>query len=385
MANAPIILSTRVFLAESLEDLNIVRALPKQLQVGDIKLWCRLDSAGRAAVEGGHCNFGYSGYFKASIFDGKKWRNFKLWNFISDTIRHYATQQEKGWKLNMVIAALEKRKSAIASWGDRTYELQGDFAATKGAQTRTARKFEIDNADQLAQAEATRQAGLNAFRAEVLPIVDAFKQEQQNAQPQESQPAPQQKSKPAQLHMDYATRLVRTREVVDARVIGFKYGSDTALEVEFEGGMQGRLSAAFLRCNDDQERLRRFKTIRIGDLLRVRVVRVRNSSDVARVEAVEEGADVVREIRKAYAAAGNVFSATVLGIASNDRGTFGLFVRIMNKFRALLHVNAVSGATQVERIKLIEEFASRRHMKVKLLKVGDQHGDYRINVQAAGE
>lgn len=56
---------------------------------GDIQLYLKADMYGRYARQGNHTNFGYSGYFKASIFDGKKWRSLALWSLLDQKEYHY--------------------------------------------------------------------------------------------------------------------------------------------------------------------------------------------------------------------------------------------------------------------------------------------------------
>ena len=60
-------------------------------------------------------NYGYSDYFKASVFDGKGWRNLELRGFIPESARHYATQSESGAVRERLVAAVESLCLRIAS------------------------------------------------------------------------------------------------------------------------------------------------------------------------------------------------------------------------------------------------------------------------------
>jgi len=74
-------------------------------------------------LAGGHANYGYSGYFKASVFDGKKWRAFKIWNFVPEVDRHYSSQLEQTQVRARLIAQIEARAGSVVEWGNRAYEL----------------------------------------------------------------------------------------------------------------------------------------------------------------------------------------------------------------------------------------------------------------------
>lgn len=99
---------------------------PDPYRAGDVTLYSRTDAGGRYARAGGHTNFGYSGYFKASVFDGKQWRNFKIWDFIPEADRQYATQAVKSATQEKVTEAIKARAGRVLSWGDRTYVLAGE-------------------------------------------------------------------------------------------------------------------------------------------------------------------------------------------------------------------------------------------------------------------
>lgn len=90
---------------------------------GDVALYSRLDAAGRAARAGGHSNYGYSGYFKASVFDGKKWRAFKILSSVPEIDRNYASQGEKPKVQARLTERVESWAGRVVAWGNRAYEL----------------------------------------------------------------------------------------------------------------------------------------------------------------------------------------------------------------------------------------------------------------------
>jgi hypothetical protein len=66
-----------------------------RLTPGDLKAYSQLDAEGRMAARGGHTNFGFSGYFSASIFDGAKWRLFDLRTIVPENESGFAAQKDK--------------------------------------------------------------------------------------------------------------------------------------------------------------------------------------------------------------------------------------------------------------------------------------------------
>jgi hypothetical protein len=70
-------------------------------------------------------NYGYSDYFKASVFDGKGWRNLELRGFIPESARHYATQSESGAVRERLVAAVESLVGCELVYGDRKYVMPG--------------------------------------------------------------------------------------------------------------------------------------------------------------------------------------------------------------------------------------------------------------------
>lgn len=142
--HAPITLSGNVYCDDNLFcqtcGMEGVQEVPlgPELKAGDLILYCRLDDAGRSAVYGRHANWGYSGYFKASIYDGKKRRNFRLWGLIDEVLVSYSSQREKHNQISQVIAQLTQLAAHVATWGHRAYELHDASSAPASAAPATA-------------------------------------------------------------------------------------------------------------------------------------------------------------------------------------------------------------------------------------------------------
>lgn len=77
----PLVLTGNVY--DRQDDVEIT------FEAGDVAVYHQMDADGRAAVREAHPNYGYSGYFRASVFDGKNWRRFKIWEVVSKTDRQY--------------------------------------------------------------------------------------------------------------------------------------------------------------------------------------------------------------------------------------------------------------------------------------------------------
>jgi hypothetical protein len=88
---------------------------------GDVAVYSRLDGYGRAAVRGGHSNYGYSGYFRATVFDGARWRNFRIWDFVPEADRCYRTQADIEETKERLFGRIREKAGATLEWGARTY------------------------------------------------------------------------------------------------------------------------------------------------------------------------------------------------------------------------------------------------------------------------
>lgn len=91
---------------------------------GDVSIYSLLDKAGRSAARGGHTNFGYSGYFGASIFDGKKFRRFRTLNFIAKQDGSFAAQKNKPEVQVRVKELIRQQAGRKARWTEKSYELE---------------------------------------------------------------------------------------------------------------------------------------------------------------------------------------------------------------------------------------------------------------------
>jgi hypothetical protein len=108
-ANAPITLSGAVFHKDELGNLP-------SLSCGDIKLYPKLDSFGKDALQGNHPNYGHSGYFRAAVYDGKKWRNFRFWDIDADGVRNFATAKERPIAFERLRLLLGSRSGHLVEW-----------------------------------------------------------------------------------------------------------------------------------------------------------------------------------------------------------------------------------------------------------------------------
>ena len=68
---------------------GVVRTAQYSGSCGDIYLYHRDSREGALARRGGHTNYGYSGYFLASIFDGHQWRKLQINKLMAYEQRSY--------------------------------------------------------------------------------------------------------------------------------------------------------------------------------------------------------------------------------------------------------------------------------------------------------
>jgi hypothetical protein len=113
------------------ETLAIVPAKKPDFAAGDIAIYTKSDAAGRFARRGGHTNFGYSGYFGASVFDGKGWRRLELRDFIPESARNYATQGESGAVRKRLVDAVGALAGRELVYGVRKYGMPGMAQAAR--------------------------------------------------------------------------------------------------------------------------------------------------------------------------------------------------------------------------------------------------------------
>lgn len=73
-----------------------VRADDEEFDDGTVQIMPRTDMFGRAAIDGDHSNYGYSGYYKFFVFvDGKRRRLTNAWRLFPNNEHHYKRQYEK--------------------------------------------------------------------------------------------------------------------------------------------------------------------------------------------------------------------------------------------------------------------------------------------------
>lgn len=63
---------------------------------GDIYLYRCDDRSGALARRGRHTNYGYSGYFLASVYDGTTWRKLQFNQMVDYSMRCYSQASESG-------------------------------------------------------------------------------------------------------------------------------------------------------------------------------------------------------------------------------------------------------------------------------------------------
>lgn len=94
---------------------------------GDIYLYFRDSREAAFARRGGHANFGYPGYFLASIFDGATWRKLQINKLIEYDQRSYdlAGQRETVTRNLAGIISSWRGLVAIYSEESRSFTLPG--------------------------------------------------------------------------------------------------------------------------------------------------------------------------------------------------------------------------------------------------------------------
>lgn len=102
----------------NMTEADLVRVEYRQ---GDVALRERLDMYGRNARIDGHSNYGYSGYFRASIFDGTRWRNLSIWSLLPGNGHRYASQAEKGVIRERLEAAIVERVGQVVEYRNKAY------------------------------------------------------------------------------------------------------------------------------------------------------------------------------------------------------------------------------------------------------------------------
>lgn len=109
----PIVLTGKTLVTGALAEIFPSRELvQRNAKVGDMKLWCHLKPGARV----------WSGQFRSAIFDGKKWRTFRL-NFVADSDVRYDSFDERPIKARRCFDAIAQLKDQTArvradgTWG----------------------------------------------------------------------------------------------------------------------------------------------------------------------------------------------------------------------------------------------------------------------------
>lgn len=109
----PIVLTGRTLVTGALAEIFPSRELvQRNAKVGDMKLWCHLKPGARV----------WSGQFRSAIFDGKKWRTFRL-NVVADSDVRYDSFDERPIKARRCFDAIAQLKNQTArvradgTWG----------------------------------------------------------------------------------------------------------------------------------------------------------------------------------------------------------------------------------------------------------------------------
>ncbi len=124
----PIGLTGRVHLTGGLADECPSLELAGRATTGDIKLWSHISH--------GKGNTGAQGQFRAAVFDGKKWRTFRL-NIVSGDHARYDSFDDRRRKLSAVLETLSDLKGQMACLKQSTYgvtfTIKADVATTSAA------------------------------------------------------------------------------------------------------------------------------------------------------------------------------------------------------------------------------------------------------------
>lgn len=108
--NQSVVLTGRTFVTGALADIFpsmelVERGRSQPIQAGDMKLWCHLQHGQRAPV--------WSGQFRAAVFDGKRWRTFRL-NIVADSDARYNSFDERPVKARRCFDAIAHLKGQVA-------------------------------------------------------------------------------------------------------------------------------------------------------------------------------------------------------------------------------------------------------------------------------
>jgi hypothetical protein len=124
MQHNPLTLTSKVY--DRRLDVSLAEIEGVLFEAGDVGVYENTDYMGRMAIAGGHTNYGYSGYFRASIYDGKKWRNFKIWDFVSGPDRTFQTRRDMPEVRKRLVEIISEKRGNRVTWVDRSYALDNE-------------------------------------------------------------------------------------------------------------------------------------------------------------------------------------------------------------------------------------------------------------------
>lgn len=119
---APLQLCGKVYVQGVLAESFGSRSCPRKPEAGALRIHSHLDEEGLKQRQRAYCAAGYSGYIRASVFDGKSWRKFMLAREASP-----AERQFKNFQVRVQLAAALIKKLACLSGKTCVYR-DGAFA-----------------------------------------------------------------------------------------------------------------------------------------------------------------------------------------------------------------------------------------------------------------
>jgi hypothetical protein len=92
------------------------RQRPSYANAGDVFVYRQDSASGGRNRSGLHTTYGYSGFFKASIFDGTKWRNLKLDTLFQKDSLSYEFQYSAESVARMVIQGVAQKRNVTVQY-----------------------------------------------------------------------------------------------------------------------------------------------------------------------------------------------------------------------------------------------------------------------------
>lgn len=89
---------------------------PESPHVGDLHLSYKTDSTGRFNREHGHSNYGYSGYFRADVHDGQRWKPLDIWKLVGEENARFNYRYQIDERQSWLIAKLKELQGSSAQF-----------------------------------------------------------------------------------------------------------------------------------------------------------------------------------------------------------------------------------------------------------------------------